>query len=881
MVPEAAVRDRFGVMSFTQAITDMDQVYANGLLLLVYTADPSGAGFNQLFYTVIDVASKVTVVPSQRVDLSQALNASGPKLSLCGTVAVLTYVDANLEARSLNMANVAGGWTSATTIANDGVGSFSLGVYDAGPVAGDPTRFAIAYQVSNGGNNVAIRTFAVAGFGLLHSEFDETTFANLQSITVVATSGEVIWAIYSGDNGGGTSEIRAWAYGDVSHIHASPFIAYTFSGGQDIAGRLVGARIDATDVMAVWSPFVNLANSDAVNISRSYVGTVQLSTAPAVVGNVRKTFGVLVRSRPIVVGAVAYLAVQYPSVEQGTTFLTCIDYWSNPGALLPMPLRNVATLNPRLAKTPACLVPNGSAGQTAPNLVNLTAIATAVYGVPSLENTSPTHQAIYEYPVDLAANLRYGSAELYELEAIAAGCPSVFDGQSVVELGFAWYPMLLSVVYSGTGGAMQTSGVYQYVAVYEWYDARGQIHRSAVSDPATFTATGSGNTGSVTLSVTTLSLTSRRQMSSGRPAKYQPYIVLYRTQANGTVFYRVTMDPPPSTAQNTLNASVVGFSDTLSDSAIATSAFVYTTGGFLENFNPPAGRILVAHRNRWWVAGCPDPTALWPTKELTTGEAPGFNEAMNFTCTGAIRALASMDDKLVVFVQRGSAFGIECITGEGPTDAGTASDWTPPQQVPSDCGAVDQRGVCVGPFGVLFRSTVGGPTGAGGIFLLSRDLQVTYVSGPVEDTFSNYPSVTSMVLHPNAGRVYITCTNDDVFALQGVRLVWDDQQGGIWSTDTLTDVVGGIANVIAGARCAFVANTASAGMGTSGPRQQATSTRKPMEVRLRGPTWTPARGFRWPTRRRGSRCKRVALCASGARFSRRTASSPRTLPRSR
>jgi len=99
----------------------------------------------------------------------------------------------------------------------------------------------------------------------------------------------------------------------------------------------------------------------------------------------------------------------------------------------------------------------------------------------------------------------------------------------------------------------------------------------------------------------------------------------------------------------------------------------------------------------------------------------------NITASGAVTALASLDEKLIVFVQRSnSSFGIEYIIGDGPFDTGAGNNWTdPPQPLPHAVGAIDQRSIAVCELGVFFFSPVGGTNGQGGIFLLSRDLQVT------------------------------------------------------------------------------------------------------------------------------------------------------------
>lgn len=360
------------------------------------------------------------------------------------------------------------------------------------------------------------------------------------------------------------------------------------------------------------------------------------------------------------------------------------------------------------------------------------------------------------------------------------------------------------------------SGTYQYSAIWEWYDAEGTRQQSATAVPVSAVVTGP--TGSVALTITAPPLTMRSNQSAwlgvtsaGLQSLQLPNasLVLYRTTAGGTIFYRhVSLTGDPSTVAAAIGGVPITLTDQSTDATLTSvqPSLLYTTGGVLDNFNPPGARCIVAHKQRVFVAGCDNPNQIWPSSQIVSGIAPGWNEAIAFPATGSVRALASMDDKLVIFVQRGAQYGIEYVTGDGPTNLGTQSDWTPPQAIASDVGAVDQRSVVSGPFGVLFRSPVGGPNGSGGIHLLSRDLQVTYLSSTVEDTLASFPSVTSMVLHPNAGRVYITCVaNDYATPLVGVRLVWDYVMG-VWSADAISDPDNSQVGT-AGARSACVAQT--------------------------------------------------------------------------
>jgi len=800
-VPDAVALDRVGITSMPVNPLDYDQAYGQGYLVVVWTADPAGLGFTVPFYKVLDPATQAVLLPDTPVDPAIASQVNAPKLTVCGQTLLLTYVRAgNICGRVATLAAAyASGWSGEVVLANDGVGNVTSGVYDVAPVANDASRFCIAYEVSHAGKSVAISTFNTGTLTLAHTEYDDTAFSSLTAIAVVATNTELMWATYFGVSGG-ISSIRAWAWQDGTPAsHVAPF---TVTGsGTSTPGRVVAIRNDAQHITVYWSQFLNTAADDGTNLVAAVTRAVTLIST-STFARIRPTGPCVIASKPVLApNGGCYLALALPSVAQGTFFLAR-DYGFGDLGFAQHPMTPVATLDPRLSKYTALLIPTGNQAQTAPHAVILTTVGAGVVGVMAFENTSPTHVAFYEHAVDTASPLRYFGGELYELEALSAGTPLAFDGQNIVENGFFAYPQLPAPSFSGVGGSMQTSGLYQYIATYEWYDARGQIHRSATSPAVQVTATGAGNTGSCTVTVPGV-MTRLAPSTSTSPAATFPSVILYRTQANGAVFYRVTADPAP--LANDAASAFVTITDTASDASIATNPLLYTTGGVLDNFCPPSGRILITHRNRWWVAGCPDPTALWPSKEITPAELPGFNEAMNFTCTGAIRALASMDDKLVVGVQRGSLYGIEVITGEGPTDAGTQSDWTPPQSVPSDAGPVDQRGICSGPFGTLFRSLSGGPTGAGGIFLLSRDLQVSYLSGPVEDALAANPVVTSMVVHPTAGRVYITCVPSDPGFASGVRLVWDYQQGGVWSLDTLYDVD---TATVPGARCAWVAQAA-------------------------------------------------------------------------
>jgi hypothetical protein len=108
------------------------------------------------------------------------------------------------------------------------------------------------------------------------------------------------------------------------------------------------------------------------------------------------------------------------------------------------------------------------------------------------------------YPIQklvMAGNLHLASGQLW-----------MYDGQTVAEHGYHIYPENLSSAGTASGGGIGPSlnagtviNEWQYAAVYEWADNKGQLHRSAPSlaliinigtttpTPVTFTASSTAN----------------------------------------------------------------------------------------------------------------------------------------------------------------------------------------------------------------------------------------------------------------------------------------------------------------------------------------------------------------------------------------------------
>lgn len=316
---------------------------------------------------------------------------------------------------------------------------------------------------------------------------------------------------------------------------------------------------------------------------------------------------------------------------------------------------------------------------------------------------------------------------------IAGGVLLGYDGVSATELGFHLYPEDVTVA-QGAAGTLP-NGTYYYAAVYEWQDARGQIHRSAPSVIVSATVTSSSN-DAVTISVPSLRLTAK----TGTRADVK--VVLYSgVEGDDTILYRLTE------TTNDPTSPTVDLTDSAPRSATFTTGEVlYTTGGVLDSIAPPACKVVTNHKNRLFLAGLEDGNSVAYSREHVFGEGVNFSDFLSFKVDprgGPITALGSLDDKLVIF-KRDAIF---TLVGDGPVDTGAQNDYANPQLVSSDVGCVDPRSVVITPEGLMFRSDKG-------IYTLTRALQTVDTGGRVDDY--NIHTVTSAVVMEDASEVRFT-----------------------------------------------------------------------------------------------------------------------------
>jgi hypothetical protein len=149
--------------------------------------------------------------------------------------------------------------------------------------------------------------------------------------------------------------------------------------------------------------------------------------------------------------------------------------------------------------------------------------------------------------------------------------------------------------------------------------------------------------------------------------------------------------------------------------------------GVVGNICPPPSSIIKVRQDRVFLVQDEDRTNLWFSKIKQHGVAVSFSDLMTKRVSdgGDITALETMDTRLIVFKEG----EIRAFSGSGPLDTGVGA-FGEDYLITSDVGCIDRASVVWTDKGIMFKSLKG-------IYLLGRNLQVSYIGADVED-YNNY-----------------------------------------------------------------------------------------------------------------------------------------------
>lgn len=367
--------------------------------------------------------------------------------------------------------------------------------------------------------------------------------------------------------------------------------------------------------------------------------------------------------------------------------------------------------------------------------------------------------------------------------------PYFFDGQDIVEQGFLVYPEGVILTASNTASGVLTSLVpYGYCATYEWTDAQGNVHRSCPSPISVLTLTPGGSYDTITIQVPPLPASLTR--------KTGVRCVLYRTDESGAILYRLASAPADTTPAGI--GQWVTFTDYGEDTASGVTLTVssesplgrsyssshspatyisqsgnpwlYTTGGTLENAQPPAHRVQCIHQGRLFLVDREnEKTVVRYSRWLLEGEGPGLNDTFQITVPedgGAITALESFQDRLVIF----KADRIYACHGNGLAENATGQDYSAPLLLATGYGCKTQKSLATIPPGLAFQAS------SGDLILLKQDFTIDADFGQPVQYHTDSLTISAAAVIPELQHAIWTTTT-------GLALVFGYHMGQ-WSTFT-------------------------------------------------------------------------------------------------
>ena len=749
------------LLDTTLGVQCVDHALSSGGYLVTAwtTGDPQTATAQGYCYVqVTDRATGAVLMPASRVQAFAF--ASSCRVLISGTNAfILTRAGASTYASSIDLTTMT--LNTAAVLRNDGnttylswdamlIGS-SIVIAYVGP---GPSIKLYAYSYT------APTTYTQTATGGVTGE----AATQYGPIAIDGQASERIWVVYG--TLAPSIKVRFAAVSDSTLAQTIAPTDIETASGFNTFGNTTVKRLDSGSALAGWTSAAGLSVQQRAS-------SAIITTAPAVTTtSLRGTWSATFLSRIFAMGSKYYAFLSDDATAgvaiPGTNSALVEIETSTKGSLTTyVPHRYAGRVDLLIAgaysKAPIACLPGPITASSTEVLCGLpfqsAASVTSTNWRCGIRLVSLTTGA--SLPTDQWRTVTYGP-EAYVSGPVLSAC----DGRLCFDYGGSRAPAFLLATPSA-GGSM-AAGNYLYACVAEFRSSAGILHRSAtVTYPTTVT---SGAAGKVTLDIMGLALQSKQDVANGALAVNTgpTLLALYRTAVGGSSYYRLTAEPRFNIATNDPMASLVSPVDNRSDSAIdgvsqllTTQPLLYTMGGILDDYQPPAFTTMVQHRSRLWGVDGGGRT-VWFSKAFSDDPsiAPGFHPNLRLSFDSPVTALASMDDKLVAF----GADWISYFLGDGPSPAGTNSDLSNEITIQTDVGCTNPRSVVSMPDGVMFQSDRG-------IYLLTRALELVWIGRPIMDTLASYPTITSATLVAKRNEIRFTANNAGASASR--TLVWN------------------------------------------------------------------------------------------------------------
>jgi len=737
-LPEASMR--IIDMPTPSLVTYAEDVeYCNGYLCTV-SLGITAAGTYSVIATVTDATTGAIVKGPESV------NSSGFSGIVCSYGVYFMYLKytpgtTTLDVMYLDTTNattIAAGWTAAG-------GSVSAAVNNSfGNIAACSMsdRIAIAFKLSAGTNRLGIKTWNIAGQV-------ESTTVNTSSVTPGAVD------ICIGD----TADTLWAAWSETTTIKAIGLTPTSLASVLGTTGTLVNTtasdcipRIAAASTTASTARLLTLDTDSDGSFSWSTSFTI---TAGAVVttGSANIYPGLQFAGRPF---------------SRSDRFYCHMAEYNNYTSYLVDFTEDVDWVRPVLAVEPS--LPTVS-------WLAISKVVTTSSGKRYMTHNVKRSSVVYAsrlIEIDFTSTDLWQPAVFGNSTYLSGGVLGYFDGVRFTEAGFLYRPKKPVTSTSGTGVTF-TTGV-RYVAVFESVDADGNLVWSGVSDPS-----DALTCSNKTVSVKTQAMAATYRMESGGLSLSPLRVVIYRTLDNGGTppYYRVGV------VDNTTSQTVVTYSDTTTDTTLASNAKLYTQPGILgaaQDRRAMPGPLAIVSFNGMLV-GCVGNT-LWHSGQPVAGEAAWFNPIFQVPVEGEgdITALAVQDGTLFAFKRT----GIWAVSGEPPSDNGASGGLGAPRRLAVDVGCISQRSVVTTSLGTFFQSERG-------LEMLTRAQSVEWVGEAVQDEIVARPYIMAATVDHVESLVYFELSSgltSGVVSGTGRGLVYDLSLRKWISTDRRTNNAG-------------------------------------------------------------------------------------------
>lgn len=415
------------------------------------------------------------------------------------------------------------------------------------------------------------------------------------------------------------------------------------------------------------------------------------------------------------------------------SYLACVFLSTTQATLFILDIADAAVVAKALVNKSEGARPAGdlvAASVNSANVILPAGYINVFFGTPGAPSTISTIIGGVNVGLDFNPSEGFQTQIAGDALVLNGGILSMFDGQSAVELGFHIAPEINSLTAGVVGsGTHLSDGVYQYILIYQWFDANGNLHQSGQSVPVSVTLSAGTADQYVTIVFRNYAFT---QKASTRGIVYTH---VYRTLVNGTAFHYV------QTHANDTTAATQSQPDQTSDAGLVSGAystpFPYTFGGILSNAAPPAAMIMQTKNGRLWVMDSENPNTSYMSKPYVPGAGLAFCAELSTQIDevgGKTVTMLALDDKMIFVKEKPQIY---YLTGDGPNDTGNNSTLSLPTPVPTDVGASSHKGSIVMPMGAMIKTPKG-------IYLLNRSIQVQYIGKDVEAY--NSQSITEATL---------------------------------------------------------------------------------------------------------------------------------------